>query len=70
MRSEWEERARTMLRNQMVAKGLSYSDLARLLTEAGSPESDQNLRNKIGRGSFTAAFLLKALHVMGSEFPN
>jgi hypothetical protein len=64
MRDEWEERARDLVRRAMSAKGVTYPDLARLLTEAGNPETDQNLRNKLGRGTFTVAFLLQVIEVL------
>jgi hypothetical protein len=51
----------------MIAKGITYSELAQLMTSGGTPETDQNLRNKIGRGSFTAAFLLQVSEAMGLD---
>ena len=61
----WSERAKGILRAEMLRRSLSYGDLVKLLAETGVKESEANLRNKVSRGSFTAAFLFECLHVMG-----
>jgi len=67
VRTSWEERARELIRSEMKARRVRYDDLADLLTRDGSPETSQNLRKKLARGSFTAAFLLQVLWVIGSD---
>ena len=49
----------------MARKNLSYADLVKALDVAGVKESEANLRNKVSRGSFTAAFLFQCLNAMG-----
>lgn len=49
----------------MTRKGISYADLVVALDRIGVKESEANLRNKVSRGSFTAAFLLQCLSAMG-----
>lgn len=49
----------------MQRKGMSYADLVRVLGENGVKETEANLRNKLSRGSFTAAFLFECLNAMG-----
>jgi len=49
----------------MTRKGLSYADLVKVLAESGVKETEVNLRNKVSRGSFTAAFLFQCLSAMG-----
>lgn len=49
----------------MTRKGMSYADLVMALDEVGVKESEANLRNKVSRGSFTAAFLFQCLSAMG-----
>lgn len=49
----------------MQRKGMSYADLVKVLDETGVKESEANLRNKVSRGSFTAAFLFQCLTAMG-----
>lgn len=56
-----------VLKAELKRRNLTYADLARLLAERGVAESEANLRNKISRGSFTAAFLFECLMAMGCE---
>ena len=63
----WVERAKGLLKAELKRRNLTYRDLADKLTAAGSPEDERNLRNKVARGSFTAAFLLQCLAVIGCQ---
>lgn len=49
----------------MLRKGMSYADLVTALAQNGVKESEANLRNKVSRGSFTAAFLFECMDAMG-----
>lgn len=62
---DWGDYAKRVLRSQMHLKGMSYANLVTALSEAGVKETEANLRNKVSRGSFTAAFLFQCLSVMG-----
>lgn len=62
---KWADAAKALLRSEMTRRSLTYADLAQRLTAAGHPENERNLRNKVARGSFTAAFLLLCLAVLG-----
>ena len=64
---EWIDHAKGLLKAELKRRNLTYRDLAARLTEAGFPENERNLTNKIARGSFTAAFLLQCLRVIGCE---
>jgi hypothetical protein len=59
--------AKRILRAEMVRRGVSYDDLARLMGEAGAKETNKSLRSKLSRGSFTADFFLQALCAMGAS---
>jgi len=48
----------------MALRRVSYADLVKLLADIEVKETEANLRNKVSRGSFTAAFLLQCLTVM------
>ena len=56
--------AKRVMRSEMALQGVSYAKLVALLAEAGVKETEANLRNKVSRGSFTAAFLFQCLAVM------
>lgn len=63
--TDWSAQAKGVLRAEMVRKGVSYADLVRAFGENGVKETEANLRNKVSRGTFTAAFLFQCLHAMG-----
>jgi hypothetical protein len=64
MGRDWTKSAKGLLRAEMTRRQVSYDDLVGLLAEIGVKETSANLRNKISRGSFTAAFLLQCLAAM------
>lgn len=59
--------ARQIVRDEMIRRDLTFGKLAELLDQSGIHENERNLRNKIARGEFSAAFLLMCLKVMGCE---
>ena len=64
-RTDWEERAKTLLRVEMARKGMTYAHLATALAAIGIEDNERNLRNKVSRGKFTAGFLLQCLSAIG-----
>ncbi|MBK8441161.1 MAG: hypothetical protein IPL38_17240 [Rhodobacter sp.] len=64
-RTDWEERAKGILRAEMARRGLTYAHLAERLATIGIEDNERNLRNKVSRGKFTAGFLLQCLVAMG-----
>ncbi|KZY31874.1 hypothetical protein A3731_22935 [Roseovarius sp. HI0049] len=66
-RTDWEEKAKGLLRAEMARHNVTYAKLVDLLTQIGVEDNERNLRNKISRGKFTAGFFLQCLHVMGSS---
>lgn len=66
-RSEWEEKAANLLKAEIKRQGLTYAQLVEKLAEIGVSEDERNVRNKVSRGKFTAAFLLQCLSAIGSQ---
>jgi hypothetical protein len=64
-RTDWEEKAKSILRVEMARKGLTYAHLAEKLATIGIDDNERNLRNKVSRGKFTAGFLLQCLTAIG-----
>lgn len=60
-RNLWEEQAANLLKAEIKRKGLTYAQLVSRLAEIGIHEDERNLRNKLSRGKFTAAFMLQCL---------
>jgi hypothetical protein len=63
-RTDWEEKAKGLLRAEMARKGVTYAQLVEKLAEIGVEDNERNLRNKVSRGKFTAGFLLQCLAAM------
>ena len=63
---QWAEKAKRLLRTEMVRTGTSYDQLTDRLHQMGIEETPVNIRNKVARGKFMASFLLEcfaAMHV-------
>ena len=63
----YQERAKNILKSELKRRGITYADLAAKLTAEGTPENERNLANKISRGSFTAAFFMMCMDVIGAR---
>ena len=59
--NEWETKAANLLKAELKRKGVTYSQLVERLSEIGVDEKEVNIRNKLSRGKFTAAFLLQCM---------
>lgn len=66
-RTDWEAKARGIIRAEMARQGVTYAQLAERLREAGHQEDERNLRNKISRGKFTASFMIFVMYSLGSK---
>lgn len=65
--TEWETKAKGILRAEMARRGLTYKQLVERLGEIGVKEDEHNLRNKVARGKFTAAFMLACMEAIGAK---
>ena len=64
-RTDWEARARGLIRAEMARQAVTYAQLVEKLAALGIQEDERNLRNKVSRGKFTAGFLLQCLSALG-----
>jgi hypothetical protein len=62
---DWQAKVKGILKAELKRRDLSYADLAEKLGTIGIKENERNLSNKIGRGSFTAVFLVQCLEAIG-----
>ncbi len=60
--NEWETKASNLLKAELKRKGVTYAQLAELIGE-----KEVNIRNKLSRGKFTAAFMLQSFAALGSS---
>ena len=64
-KTDWEMKAANLLKAELKRKGVTYSQLVERLAEIGVDEKEVNVRNKLSRGKFTAAFMIQCLTASG-----
>lgn len=65
--NEWETKAANLLKAELKRNGVTYSQLVEKLELIGISEKEVNVRNKLSRGKFSAAFMLACLSAIGSS---
>ena len=60
-KTDYEMKAANLLKAELKRKGVTYAGLVEKLAAIGVDEKEANVRNKLSRGKFTAAFLLQCL---------
>lgn len=65
-KTDWESKAANLLKAELKRKGVTYAGLVEKLSEIGVDEKEANVKNKLSRGKFTAAFFLQCLSAIGS----
>lgn len=66
-KTDWEAKAANLLKAELKRKGVTYAGLVEKLAEIGVDDKEVNIRNKLSRGKFTAAFLIQCLEAIGSQ---
>ncbi|MCK0139617.1 DUF6471 domain-containing protein [Aliiroseovarius sp. F47248L] len=60
--NEWESKAANLLKAELKRAGITYAELAERIGE-----KEVNIRNKLSRGKFSAAFLIQSLVAIGQN---
>lgn len=60
--TDWEARAANLLKAELKRKGVTYAQLAEMIGD-----KEPNVRNKLSRGKFSAAFMLHCLEAVGTQ---
>lgn len=66
-KGEWESRCRRLLKSELIRRGISYAELREKLLTVGVEITEVNIRSKLSRGTFSAAFLLACFVAMGAS---
>ena len=64
---DWQAKVKGLLRSELARRQLSYADLAERLQAIGVKDDPRNIKNKIGRGSFTAVFFFQCMEAIGVQ---
>jgi hypothetical protein len=65
--SEWETRVANLLKAELKRKGVTYAGLVEKLADIGVDEKEANIKNKLSRGKFSAAFMVQCLEAIGER---
>lgn len=65
--TQWEAKAANLLKAELKRKGVTYAQLVERLAAIGVDDKEVNIRNKLSRGKFTAAFFLQCLKAIGAQ---
>jgi len=58
---------RGVVRGEMARQQITYKELLDRLNKIGVEDTENNLRNKIGRGRFSALLFIQCLEVLGVQ---
>lgn len=64
----WEELMKNLIRAEMMKKGVSFATLPERLAAIGVTDNEANLRNKVGRGRFSAVFYMQCMMALGVKW--
>ena len=64
-KDEYEAKAANLLKAELKRAGVTYKELVVKLEAIGVQEKEVNIRNKLARGKFSAAFLFYCLEAIG-----
>lgn len=62
---DWQAMAKGAIRAELARRQLGYKELSERLAELGVKETERNLSNKIGRGTFSAVFFFQCMVAIG-----
>lgn len=66
-KTDWEARVANLLKAELKRRGVTYAQLVEKLADIGVEEKEVNIRNKLARGKFTAAFMFQCLSAIGAR---
>lgn len=66
-KTDYEALAANLLKAELKRRGVTYAQLVEKLAAIGVDEKEVNIRNKLSRGKFTAAFFLQCLVAIGCQ---
>lgn len=62
---EWADKARRFIKAELKRADIGYKELVVLLREHGIEETEASITGKLNRGTFSVAFFLGCLTVLG-----
>ncbi|MGQ0456115.1 MAG: DUF6471 domain-containing protein [Hyphomicrobium sp.] len=66
-KTDWEAKVQGLIKSELKKRGVTYAQLVEKLADVGVSETEPNIRNKLARGKFTAAFLIQCCAAIGCQ---
>jgi 3-mercaptopyruvate sulfurtransferase SseA len=63
----WEDKARTLLKVELVRRNVSNAKLASYLRDIGVDQSERAVVSKLSRGTFSFVFFLQCMEALGID---
>jgi ribose 5-phosphate isomerase RpiB len=63
-----KNRAKEFIKNELKKRNLTYIELSSIMNDKGYVYSENTIRSKINRGSYSFVFLLEVCDSLGVEF--
>jgi ribose 5-phosphate isomerase RpiB len=63
-----KNRAKEFIKNELKKRNLTYIELSSIMNDKGYVYSENTIRSKINRGSYSFVFLLEICDSLGVEF--
>jgi len=63
---DYEKKVQGLLKAELKRRGVTYAQLSEKLAAMGIQEAEPNIRNKLARGKFSAAFMIECLEAIGA----
>ncbi len=64
---EWQQKVKGFLKAELKRKNVTYAGLVQSLQHLGFEETEDNIKNKISRGTFSATFLFQCMEAIGTQ---
>ncbi len=64
---DYEAKVQGILKAELKRRGVTYAQLSEKLAAMGIQEAGPNIRNKLARGKFSAAFMIECLTAIGCQ---
>ena len=61
------EKVKRLIKSELAKRGFSYADLALKMRKKGYEISENSIRTKLSRGTFSATFLFEVADALGAE---
>ena len=66
-RNRFEDLASGLLKAELKRRHFTYKQLVDKLAEIGVVDTEVNIRNKLARGKFSAAFMFQCMEAVGAR---